>query len=188
MPGGGLFYPPFFFLYKDPVTDTGLEMSHSNQSNAQTEAVRLTSLLTRETLRAKVAVADWEEATDTVGDLLVNSGKVTPDYVQAMKRVLKEMGPYAVIAPGIVLLHARPEDGVLEPCLGLVTLAAPVEFGHSENDPVDLVFALGAKDKQAHIAALQQLATLLGDEQVLNELRSAGDAGTLLRVIESRSS
>jgi PTS system ascorbate-specific IIA component len=118
----------------------------------------------------------------------VDSGKVTLDYIQAMKRVLKEMGPYAVIAPGIVLLHARPEDGVLEPCLGLVTLSTPVEFGHSENDPVDLVFALGATDKQAHIAALQQLAMLLGDEQALSEMRSAQDAEDLLRTIETRAS
>ena len=163
-------------------------MNPSNDSNAQTEEIKLASLLTSETLRAKVIVGDWEEATDSVGALLVNSGKVTPDYVQAMKRVLKEMGPYAVIAPGIVLLHARPEDGVLEPCLGLVTLSTPVEFGHSENDPVDLVFALGAKDKKAHIAALQQLALLLGDEESLSELRSAGDAETLLRTIETRAS
>jgi mannitol/fructose-specific phosphotransferase system IIA component (Ntr-type) len=163
-------------------------MSRSNQSNAQSEAIRLTSMLTRKTLRAKVAVAGWEEAADAVGALLVNSGKVTQDYVQAMKRVLEEMGPYAVIAPGIVLLHARPEDGVLEPCLGLVTLSIPVEFGHSENDPVDLVFALGAKDKQAHIAALQQLAQLLGEEDALSEIRSAKDGESLLHAIESRVS
>lgn len=140
---------------------------------------RLINLLNEHTVRAKVAVMDWEQATEAVGQLLVEAGKIDPDYIQAMKRVLKELGPYAVIAPGIVLLHARPEDGVRSPCLGLITLTTPVEFGHSENDPVDIVLALGATDKKTHISALQQLAMLLGDEEGLELIRSAPDSHTL---------
>jgi PTS system ascorbate-specific IIA component len=151
----------------------------------QTDELKLATLLDRQTVEARVGVRNWEEAADRVGGLLVNAGRVEPAYIDAMKRVLKEMGPYAVIAPGIVLLHARPEDGVKQPCLGLVTLSTPVEFGHSENDPVDLVFALGAMDKKAHIRALQQLAQLLGDEAALAKLRSAQDADALFDVFRS---
>jgi PTS system ascorbate-specific IIA component len=147
------------------------------------ETFHLSSLISSETVRAKVRVRDWEDATETVGKLLVDANKITPDYIVAMKRVLKEMGPYAVIAPGIVLLHARPEDGVVTPCLGLITLMNPVPFGHSENDPVDLVFALGAVDKQAHISALQQLAEMLGDPVKLNEIRSSFDSTSLLKIL-----
>ncbi len=147
--------------------------------------IRLITLLNEQTIRARVAVADWEQATEVVGKLLVDAGSIEPGYVLAMKRVLLELGPYAVIAPGIVLLHARPEDGVLSPCLGLITLSTPVEFGHSENDPVDIVLALGATDKKTHISALQQLATLLGDENGLELIRSAPDSHTLLENIRS---
>ncbi len=80
------------------------------------------------------------------------------------------MGTYAVIAPGIVLLHARPEDGVLKPGLAMVTLSTPVNFGHTENDPVDLVFALAATDKTSHLQGLQELAQLLSDGEVLKGL------------------
>jgi mannitol/fructose-specific phosphotransferase system IIA component (Ntr-type) len=153
-----------------------------NDSNSS-EVFHLSSLISGETVRAKVAVKDWEEATETVGRLLVSAGKITPDYIVAMKRVLKEMGPYAVIAPGIVLLHARPDDGVKEACLGLITLVDPVPFGHSENDPVELVFALGAVDKMAHISALQQLAEMLGDPDKLQEIRSAPTDGSLLKIL-----
>src|SRR5512138_751312 len=145
-----------------------------NDSNSP-ETFQLSSLISKETVRAKVTVRDWEDATESVGKLLVSAGKITPDYIVAMKRVLKEMGPYAVIAPGIVLLHARPDDGVIQACLGLITLSDPVPFGHSENDPVDLVFALGAVDKLAHISALQQLAETLGDPEKLHQIRSASD-------------
>jgi mannitol/fructose-specific phosphotransferase system IIA component (Ntr-type) len=145
-------------------------------------SIPLTDLISFKTLRAQVIVDTWEEAVNRVGALLIDAGKVLPAYVAAMKRVLREMGPYAVIAPGIVLLHARPEDGVLQPCLGLVTLAVPVPFGHSENDPVDLVFALGAVDKQSHIASLQQLAEMLGEAEVLRTLRAAKTDRELAKV------
>lgn len=153
-----------------------------NDSNSP-DVFQLSSLISGDTVRARVAVKDWEDATETVGNLLVSAGKITPDYIRAMKRVLKEMGPYAVIAPGIVLLHARPDDGVITACLGLITLSDPVPFGHSENDPVELVFALGAVDKMAHISALQQLAEMLGDPEKLQAIRSASSDDSLLKIL-----
>ncbi len=149
--------------------------------------LQLSAMITMKTARAKVAVSSWEEATDYVGGLLVDAGKIHAGYIAGMKRVLKEMGPYAVIAPGIVLLHSRPEDGVLEPCLGLVTLSTPVPFGHSQNDPVDIVLALGATDHEAHIAALQQLATLLGNPDKLAAIRSAQTDGDLVGVFAEQA-
>jgi mannitol/fructose-specific phosphotransferase system IIA component (Ntr-type) len=140
-------------------------------------------MLTAQTVRARVAAPTWHEAVEQVGALLVQAEAIEPGYVEAMKRVLQQMGPYAVIAPGIVLLHARPEDGVRRPCLGITTLAAPVRFGHSQNDPVDVVVAMGAVDKQAHLAALQQLALLLADGPTLERIRSAADDRQLLSAL-----
>ena len=63
-----------------------------NDSNSS-ETFHLSSLISSETVQAKVSVKDWEDATETVGKLLVSAGKITSDYIAAMKRVLKEMGP-----------------------------------------------------------------------------------------------
>jgi mannitol/fructose-specific phosphotransferase system IIA component (Ntr-type) len=147
--------------------------------------MQLRGMLTEETVRARISAASWEEAVQAVGGLLVSAHAIEERYVEAMKRVLREMGPYAVIAPGIVLLHARPEDGVCRPCLGLITLATPVPFGHRENDPVDLVIALGAVDHEAHVAALQELALLLSDGATLQRIREAVDDRSLLLAIRS---
>ena len=155
------------------------------QTDSANRTLRLASLLTDETVRARVHVVSWQEAVDRVGGLLVGAGAVELRYIEAMKLVLREMGPYAVIAPGVVLLHARPEDGVRRPCLALMTLATPVPFGHSQNDPVDLVVALGAVDKQAHIVALQELARLLMDQPTLERIRSAQDDGALRAAIDA---
>jgi len=148
--------------------------------------VQLSEMLTPETVRARASAASWEEAARAAGELLVAAGSVEPRYVEAMMNVLREMGPYAVIAPGIVLLHARPEDGVLRPCLALVTLSTPVAFGHRENDPVDLVLALGAVDKHAHVAALQEMALLLGDDAALRRIRAAESDRDLLLAVRSQ--
>jgi PTS system ascorbate-specific IIA component len=136
-------------------------------------------------VRARISVSSWQEAVDRVGQLLVATGSAEPGYIEAMKRVLREMGAYAVVAPGIALLHARPEDGVRRPCLALATLATPVPFGHSENDPVDIVLAMGAVDKHAHVNALRQIALLLGDAEALRRLRKASNDRQLLSVIRS---
>jgi mannitol/fructose-specific phosphotransferase system IIA component (Ntr-type) len=145
---------------------------------------QLATLLNAHTVRAQVSADRWQDTVQAAGRLLVESGGALPCYVDAMERVIVELGPYAVLAPGIVLLHARPEDGVLQPCLVLVTLATPVRFGHSQNDPVDIVLALGAVDKKSHLQALQQLAAFLGDPQLLANLRSAREDAALLDVIQ----
>ena len=156
-----------------------------DEPRRETARLSLADLLAGDTVRARVQVDTWQEATEAAGQLLVSAGLVEARYVAAMQRVLQELGPYAVIAPGIALLHARPDDGVLAPCLALITLSQAVEFGSEQNDPVDLVFALGAVDKTAHIAALQELAGLLMEPQVLERLRSAADDQALLAAIQS---
>ena len=77
-----------------------------------------------------------------------------------MIHTAEELGPYIVIAPGIAMPHSRPEDGVLKPCVALMTLSTPVNFGNEENDPVRLVFSFGAPDKEQHVEALRELATV----------------------------
>jgi mannitol/fructose-specific phosphotransferase system IIA component (Ntr-type) len=142
-------------------------------------------MLTAETTRARVSVGSWQEAVRAATQLLVDAAAIEPRYGDAMAQVLRELGPYAVIAPGIVLLHARPEDGVRRPCLALLSLMEPVAFGHSVNDPVDLVVAFGAVDKEAHLDALQQLAQLLSDPFALAALRAADTDQALLDALRA---
>jgi mannitol/fructose-specific phosphotransferase system IIA component (Ntr-type) len=64
------------------------------------------------------SVKDWVEAVKLSGSLLAVDGIVEERYINAMVEVIKELGPYAVIAPGVAIPHARPEDGAKE--IGLV--------------------------------------------------------------------
>ncbi len=133
----------------------------------------LTTYLTADVIQLKIDVKDWEEAVRAGGQLLYESGKCTSGYIDAMVRTVQEMGPYMVLAPGLALAHARPQDGVNEVGLSLVTLRTPVNFGNAANDPVELVISFCAVDHESHVDVLKALAMFLREEENQVLLRGA---------------
>lgn len=108
-----------------------------------------------------VEAKDWRDAIRRAVQPLVEQGAVEPTYVQRCIELVEEQGPYMVLAPGIALAHARPEDGALRLGLSVTRLARPVSFGHPDNDPVDLVFAFASPDGRQHVGLLSALARRL---------------------------
>jgi len=149
--------------------------------------LRLSDLLTERTIRFHQRAAGWREAVRLAGALLVRQGSVTASYVEAMVRVVEEIGPYMVLAPGIAMAHARPEDGVVRACMSLVRLDSGVKFGSEVNDPVDLVFAFGAVDKEQHLEALRELASLLQSDEGVAAIRRCRTARQAARVVKRYS-
>ena len=82
--------------------------------------------LRADVIRLGVHAANWEEAVRAAGQLLVGADVCEPRYIQAMIDAVHELGAYMVLAPGLALAHARPEDGVKSIGLSLVTLNPPV--------------------------------------------------------------
>lgn len=113
-------------------------------------------------LRAEAS--DWRAAVRLAGDALTASGATTDDYTAEMIRTVEELGPYIVIAPSIALAHSRPSPAVLKTGISWVSLATPVEFGHSSNDPVRLIVGLAAVDHDSHLATMSNLAGVLSGD------------------------
>jgi mannitol/fructose-specific phosphotransferase system IIA component (Ntr-type) len=125
----------------------------------------------------------WQDAIHAVGKLLVDDHAVEERFTLAMIEMAIEFGPYFVIAPGVALPHARPEDGVVRSSIAVITLSKPVEFGNVDNDPVTLVIALAAKDKVEHVQGLSELANILGDEARLEKILACKDDEELLSIL-----
>lgn len=142
----------------------------------------LEKYLTQEKILIEIKVSDWRELIGVVGNILVQTGDIESRYIDAMIKVIEDLGPYAVIAPGVVLLHARPEDGVKRVCIAMATLAQGINFG-SVNDPVRLAIALGAVDHDSHIEILRSLANFLEDKDRLKCLYSVKDAEEFIKVV-----
>lgn len=133
--------------------------------------------------RHGVTAEDWRGALRAACQLLVQAGAAEPRYVDRCIATVEELGPYMVVAPGVALAHARPEDGAVGLGISVVTLRQPVEFGHTENDPVDVVFAFGSPDRDQHVGLLGALARRL-TEGLADDLRNAADEAAATRLIE----
>ena len=144
---------------------------------------QLSKMISSKTIALNVDVKDWKEAVRVSGKLLVDSQSVEDRYVAAMIETVKSLGPYIVIAPGVALPHARPEDGVIEPCMSLVTLKTPVNFGNEHNDPVKLVVSFGTIDHKAHVQAISKLARIIGDPVKLDSLFNAKSVDQVEQII-----
>lgn len=126
---------------------------------------------------------DYRDAIKIGGDLLVAAGKATDSFVDRMISAVDEFGPYMVIAPGIAVPHARPEDGALAVGLSLVTLDTPVNFGNPENDPVSMVICLCSTDSSSHLDALARLVGLLEDSDNVNAILAAKNVPEVMEII-----
>ncbi|MGB9840959.1 BglG family transcription antiterminator [Thermovenabulum sp.] len=147
----------------------------------------LEELITEKTIKLNIDAKDWEDAVRKGGEILVENGFVEPRYVEAMIKTVKEIGPYIVIAPGIALPHARPEDGVREICMSLITLKEPVNFGSEANDPVKLVISFGAVDHHSHLKALSKLMNLFNNNNYIKTILATNDKKEILNIIRQCS-
>lgn len=118
----------------------------------------------------KDSVVDRNQAISIAGELLVTSQRAKPEYIDSMLEAIEKFGPYIVIAPGIALAHGKPGEAVIATGLSLLMIREPVEFKHSQNDPVQLVFGLAATDHESHIEVMAELAEFLSDSESVNSL------------------
>ncbi len=131
-------------------------------------------LLSKNTILLQAEAANWQEAVRLGTDLLEKAGTVKPEYFRAIVDNVETLGPYFLLAPGIAMPHARPEGGVLENSFALVTLKTPVNFGDPDNDPVDILVTLAAKDAETqNESSIVQVVELLDDEVRLQKMRHA---------------
>ena len=74
------------------------------------------------------------------------------------------MGPYIILAPGLAMPHARPEEGVIKASFALVTLKEPVTF-EGEDEPVSVFIILAGSDSDRHMEGLMEITQVLDDEE-----------------------
>lgn len=130
-------------------------------------------------------VSDWEEAIIKGGQLLIDRKAAEPEYLTTIIKKCKDNGPYIVIAPGIAMPHARPEEGALALGYGLVTLKEPIAFGDPDNDPIRLLLYIAAPDVKSHNEqAVMQIAELCDDEPTIEKILNAQDVEEIYTLLD----
>lgn len=147
----------------------------------------LSDLIREEFIKLNVECDGWKEAIKEGTDLLENQGCVESRYYDEIINNFNDIGPYMVVAPGIVLSHARPEAGVLKLSMSLVTLKNPIEFGSETNDPAKLIITLAASDNESHLKALAQLMELFMNTEDLNKIMTAKTKEQVVDILKAYS-
>ena len=150
------------------------------------EGLMLSDLTNEKLIKLKVPATNWEEAIRNSASVLVENGKATQEYIDAMVNSARESGSYIVITKHVALPHARPEAGTKEIAIGIATLENPVVFGNKDNDPVKYVFSLSAVDNNSHLRAMSELVELLEMDEFFRTLDNAKDAKEIIDFIKSQ--
>lgn len=135
----------------------------------------LIKLLKRENVKIFDSVSDWEEAIFLATKGLIEQGFVTSDYPQKIIELTKEYGAYYILAPNIALIHARPEDGVIDNQIAITLLRKPVFFDGNGRS-AKLLITLAAKNSKDHLEALKSIGELIMDKKrVIHVLNSRNE-------------
>ncbi|WP_300003843.1 PTS sugar transporter subunit IIA [uncultured Cedecea sp.] len=124
-------------------------------------------------IQARRHAKNWQQAIDIAAHPLILFGAAQPQYLDGIIENTLSWGPYYLIAPGVALPHARPEQGANHNQITVTTLSTPVEFGHEDCDPVWLLLCVSAIDANEHIKIIQKISQLIDSPEILITLREA---------------
>ncbi|HCI5924007.1 TPA: PTS sugar transporter subunit IIA [Klebsiella pneumoniae] len=136
--------------------------------------------LTPDKIKVINSIDSWENAVRLAAEPLLMQGYIAGSYIEA----ILQSGPYYVLAPGLAMPHARPEQGVLRNGLSLLHIKEGVSFGSEENDPIYVVIMLCARSGNEHITMIGELAEIFSDQQKLHRLLNADDSKAIQAVID----
>lgn len=131
-------------------------------------------LLKKENISILEKAKDWKEAVRLSVKPLEREDFVEPRYKDEIIANVEKMGPYIVLAPGIALPHARPEQGVKESQIAITLFREPVAF-EKEDKSAQLFITLAAADNSQHLDALIKISTVLEDEANVSKILQAED-------------
>ena len=146
----------------------------------------LKDLVKKELIQQLDKVNDWQTAVRIASKPLLEYGYIEESYVEAIISSVNEIGPYIVLAPKVAVPHASPDAGVHRLGISLLQLKEPVNFGLADDEDknVQLIFVLATVDSSAHLKALQQLALILDDDDIIESLIRAEIPEEILGLIE----
>jgi len=144
----------------------------------------ITTWLPAENIQIVDSVSDWKQAIRLFAQPLLAKETMTEAYIDAIFNSHQELGPYYVLAPGLAMPHARPEQGAIKNGLSLLHIKQGVSFDAEENDPVYVVIMLCALSGDEHINMITALADIFSDDERLSALLIASSIEEIQRVIK----
>jgi len=137
-----------------------------------------------QTIQLHDSMENWPQALEICARPLLEMNVIAPEYITAIVEQHQKLGPYYVLAPGLAMPHARPEEGAKGLGLSLLKLKEGISFGAGEFDPVDVIVMLAAPDKHSHIEMISALAELFSSDEDMAQLHVATAREEIKAIIE----
>lgn len=156
------------------------------KSQFKDEDAMLKDLLIPEHIHFQKEVANYQEAIRLSAKVLIDKNIIEPRYVEKVIENVTTMGPYIVVAPNVVISHARPQDGVNALGMSALFLEKPVNFAEDKDRHARVIITLAAPDETQHLTALGQLSQML--MSAMDEFLKAEDVDTVYQLVQTYSS
>ncbi|MBQ7954679.1 MAG: PTS sugar transporter subunit IIA [Lachnospiraceae bacterium] len=146
--------------------------------------MRITELLSWESIELRAGPADKKEALDMAIRLMEKSGKIS-DVESYRKQVYaREEEGTTGIGEGIAIPHGKG-DGVKAPGLAAMVIPDGVDFDSLDGKPVHLIFLIAAPNtkENVHLEVLSKLSVLLMDQDFVWRLRCATNRDEFINII-----
>jgi multiphosphoryl transfer protein len=124
-------------------------------------------------IQLHVEARDKIEAIRKVGEMLVESGNIKPDYIESMLN--REKVANTFLGNGIAIPHGLPKDreSIIRTGIAVMQIPSGVEWNPGER--VTLVVGIAARSDE-HIGILTNLTHILDDEDLIQKLSSTENA------------
>lgn len=130
----------------------------------------------------------WTQALHEAGICLEESGIIEKRYVDHIIASIRYYGPYMFISSGVILAHAKPEEGVRQLGLSLHIYRNSVMF--SEFYHANVILILAAVDQESHLKILKDILNIFTIESRVEDLIQKKEPGEVLtymaKVLESQ--
>ncbi len=147
--------------------------------------MKITELLSKDSILLGAAPQNKEEAIDTLVDLMEKGGKLNNREGYKQGVLEREASGTTGIGEGIAIPHAKVA-AVKYPGLSSMTVPDGVDYESLDGEPSKLFFMIAAPAEggDVHIEVLQRLSMLLMSESFRNDLLNAKDIDTYLDIID----
>ncbi len=141
----------------------------------------MSDILTPAQVRVPGRATSKDDAIREAGQLLVDAGAVTPEYVDAMfereKSVSTYMGNYLAIPHGT----NEAKDSITRSALSVIRYDRPIDWDGNE-----VRFAVGiAGVNNGHLEMLNRIALVFSDTDEVDRLIAAGSAEELYALLDT---
>ena len=153
------------------------KLNDLNQQNSLADLIKLPHIVFKD------KVDNWQEIVKCASQPLIMSGGIQPRYIEAMIELIDNYGFYMYMGSGVLLLHAKPTDGVNELCISLLKLEESFHFEDMRIPNIDLIFVLGATDDSSHLTSLFQLNELIQFPMFMEKIRQSTHPADIIQTL-----